>query len=89
MLGSAGFANPLGYCCGHYGDYRVQCGKKTMVNGTEISGVPCSNPELYISWDGIHYSQAANKRVANKILDGLLSDPPNPINEACHKPGLL
>lgn len=57
-----------------------------MVNGTEISGDPCSKPELYISWDAIHYSQAANQIVANRILDGFLSDPPTPIVEACHKP---
>lgn len=56
-----------------------------MVNGTVISGDPCRNPEKYISWDGIHYSQAANERVARRILDGSLSDPPNPINEACRK----
>ncbi|EEF32344.1 GDSL esterase/lipase At5g14450 [Ricinus communis] len=78
-----GFADPFGYCCGHYGDYRVQCGGKATVNGTEISGDPCSNPELYISWDGIHYSQAANQIVANRILDGFLSDPPLFINETC------
>lgn len=81
-----GFPDPLGYCCGHYGDYSVPCGGKTMVNGTEISGDPCSKPELYISWDAIHYSQAANQIVANRILDGFLSDPPTPIVEACHKP---
>ncbi|KDP26685.1 hypothetical protein JCGZ_17843 [Jatropha curcas] len=79
-----GFADPLGYCCGHYGDYRLQCGRKAIVNGTEISGDPCSNPELYISWDGIHYSQAANKIIAHSILDGSLSEPPISISEACN-----
>ncbi|XVE74939.1 hypothetical protein DITRI_Ditri12bG0058800 [Diplodiscus trichospermus] len=79
-----GFANPLRYCCGNYGD--TLCWRKKMVNGTEISGTSCSNPSAYISWDGIHYSHAANLWVANKVLDGLLSDPPTPITEACRMP---
>ncbi|XP_050208000.1 GDSL esterase/lipase At5g14450-like [Mercurialis annua] len=78
-----GFADAFGYCCGHYGDYQVRCGEKAMVNWTEISGDACSNPEVYISWDGIHYSEAANQIVAKKIVDGSLSDPPLPIDEAC------
>ncbi|XP_050208001.1 GDSL esterase/lipase At3g27950-like [Mercurialis annua] len=75
-----GFSDPFGYCCGHYGD---PCWKKAKANGTEISRKPCNNPELDISWDGIHYSQAANRIIADKIVDGSLSDPPTPINEAC------
>ncbi|KAB1213142.1 hypothetical protein CJ030_MR5G015864 [Morella rubra] len=73
-----GFTNPLGYCCGHYGDYYVQCGKKAIVNGTEVFGASCSNPSVYVSWDGVHYSHAANRWVANRILIGNLSEPGNP-----------
>ncbi|KAK6930944.1 GDSL lipase/esterase [Dillenia turbinata] len=80
-----GFVDPHGYCCGHYGDYHVECGEKTMINGTEIHGTSCSNPPAYISWDGIHYSDAANQWVAHKILDGSFSDPPISIAEACFK----
>ncbi|KAK4597892.1 hypothetical protein RGQ29_015420 [Quercus rubra] len=82
-----GFANPHGYCCGHLGDYNVDCGRKAMVNGTEIIGASCSNPSEYISWDGVHYSHAANKWIANQILNGKLSNPPIPITGACHKLG--
>ncbi|KHG02510.1 hypothetical protein F383_26287 [Gossypium arboreum] len=78
-----GFVNPLGYCCGHHRDNL--CWRKKTSNGTEISATPCSNPSAYISWDGIHYSHAANLWVANKVLDGLVSDPPTPITEACHR----
>ena len=77
----AGFANPLSYCCGHYPD--IMCWTKKIVNGL---GTSCSNPSAYISWDGFHYSHAANLWVANKVLDGLLSDPPTPITEACRMP---
>ncbi|XP_075657064.1 GDSL esterase/lipase At5g14450-like [Castanea sativa] len=84
-----GFANPHGYCCGHLGDYNVDCGRKAMVNGTEVIGASCSNPSEYISWDGVHYSHAANKWIANQILNGNFSNPPIPISGACHKLGLL
>ncbi|TKY50422.1 GDSL esterase/lipase [Spatholobus suberectus] len=33
------------------------------------------NPSQHVSWDGIHYSQAANEWVAKRILSGSLSDP--------------
>ena len=63
-----------------------------MVNGSEVDGDvdvdgdgdSCSNPWEYISWDGIHYTEAANQWVAGRILNGSLSDPPLPISEACH-----
>ncbi|XP_022776178.1 GDSL esterase/lipase At5g14450-like [Durio zibethinus] len=79
-----GFGNPLTYCCGHYPD--ILCWRKTIVNGTEILGTSCSNPSAYISWDGIHYSHAANLWIANKVLNGLFSEPPTPITEACRIP---
>lgn len=85
----AGFANPLGSCCGGYGVDDVECGKTAIVNGTEVFGASCSNPSVYISWDSIHYSHAANKWVANQILNGNLSDPAVPITKACRKPVLL
>ncbi|XP_031402054.1 GDSL esterase/lipase At5g14450-like [Punica granatum] len=78
-----GFVDPLTYCCGHYGDYRVQCGKKAVVNGTEIFGTPCEDPLKVISWDAVHYSHAANKWVAEQILDGSLSDIHVPVAESC------
>lgn len=82
----SGFSSPLGYCCGHYGDYRARCGRKSLVNGTELYGTSCKKPEEYLSWDGIHYSEAANKLVADHILDGSFSDPSIALSEACHKP---
>ncbi|XP_062110438.1 GDSL esterase/lipase At5g14450-like [Humulus lupulus] len=81
-----GFANPLEQCCGHYRDYYVQCGKKAMVNGSEIFGNVCSDPSVSISWDGVHYSHAANRWVAHQIEDGSLSDPKISIAQACHNP---
>ncbi|XP_059445358.1 GDSL esterase/lipase At5g14450-like [Corylus avellana] len=84
-----GFANPLGSCCGGFGKDDVECGKKAMVNGTEVFGASCSNPSVYISWDSIHYSHAANKWVANQVLTGNFSDSPVPITKSCRKPDPL
>ncbi|XWS63739.1 hypothetical protein CRYUN_Cryun06bG0127500 [Craigia yunnanensis] len=78
-----GFVGPFISCCGHFGDYHVECGKTTVVNGTKIFGASCGEPTKHISWDGIHYTEAANQWVANRIFDGSLSDPLVPITKAC------
>ncbi|XP_024029514.1 GDSL esterase/lipase At3g27950 isoform X1 [Morus notabilis] len=80
-----GFVDPLEFCCGSYYGYHIDCGKKATVNGT-VYGNPCKDPSRHISWDGIHYSQAANIWIAKHILNGSLSDPPVSIREACHYP---
>ncbi|KAI3907685.1 hypothetical protein MKW98_016329 [Papaver atlanticum] len=69
-----GFVDPLDFCC---------CPEKVVINGT-VYGGPCANPLTHISWDGIHYSEAANQWVAKFILNGSMSDTSVPINQACH-----
>ncbi|XP_034705666.1 GDSL esterase/lipase At5g14450 [Vitis riparia] len=82
-----GFVDPLKICCGNrVNDYNVWCGQKAIINGTEVYGSSCASPSAYISWDGVHYSQAANHWFANHILNGSLSDSSLPIAQACHKP---
>ncbi|KAH7532435.1 hypothetical protein FEM48_Zijuj04G0019500 [Ziziphus jujuba var. spinosa] len=81
-----GFSEPLKVCCGYHVNYtHVWCGTKLIINGSEVYGPSCSNPSSYISWDGVHYSQAASQWVANHILNGALTDPPTPITQACHR----
>ncbi|KAK8647024.1 hypothetical protein V6N13_120782 [Hibiscus sabdariffa] len=79
-----GFVDPLTFCCGSYGSHghHVDCGKK--VNGT-VYGSSCGHPSRYISWDGIHFTEAANSWVANRILNGSFSDPPVSIDKACYR----
>ncbi|CAL0321795.1 unnamed protein product [Lupinus luteus] len=79
---SQGFVSPLEFCCGSYYGYHIDCGKKAIVNGT-VYGNPCKNPSQHISWDGIHYTQAANQWIAKHIIYGSFSDPPVPIGHAC------
>ncbi|KAL2903437.1 hypothetical protein RDABS01_002147 [Bienertia sinuspersici] len=83
-----GFVDPLGYCCKHAGNSSLRCWRKNTVNGTAVYATPCSNPSEYISWDSIHYTEAANRWVANQISDGSLSDPPVPLTRFCTKSNL-
>ncbi|PWA98089.1 SGNH hydrolase-type esterase domain-containing protein [Artemisia annua] len=62
-----GFTDPLGQCLGQDGD----------------DNKPCANPSEYISWDGIHYTEAANKWIANNLQNGYASSPKVPLTEAC------
>ncbi|KAL1807289.1 hypothetical protein ACET3Z_030357 [Daucus carota] len=83
-----GFAHPLRACCGHGGKYNynrnVGCGGKIKVNGTEVLiGKSCQNPSVVINWDGVHYTEAANRWIFDQIVDGSYSNPPNSLKMAC------
>ena len=57
-----------------------------MVNGTKILiANSCEDPSSRIIWDGIHFTEAANKWIYDQIVDGAFSDPPVPLKMACHK----
>ncbi|XP_057439614.1 GDSL esterase/lipase At4g01130-like [Lotus japonicus] len=75
-------------CCGYGGgaynfDKRVYCGNTIKINGTTISATACNDPYNYVSWDGIHATEAANKLTTLAILNGSYSDPPFPFHEHC------
>ncbi|XP_071724905.1 GDSL esterase/lipase At3g27950-like [Rutidosis leptorrhynchoides] len=76
-----GFVDPVGYCCGIVGV--LGCGGTAIVNGTKVFGASCSNPSNYISWDGIHYTDAANQWVTNSTIHGYFTDPPISLTQAC------
>lgn len=81
-----GFVDPLKVCCGYHVNYsHVWCGKKASINGVDVYGASCRDPSHYISWDGVHYSEAANQWFAYHILNGSLSDPPISITQACQR----
>jgi phospholipase/lecithinase/hemolysin len=85
-----GFKEPLRACCGHGGKYNynlhIGCGAKVKIDGKEILiAKPCKDPSVVVNWDGVHLTQAANKWVFEQIVDGSFSDPPIPLNMACHK----
>ncbi|KAK9675519.1 hypothetical protein RND81_11G012100 [Saponaria officinalis] len=82
-----GFVDPLGYCCKHIGHTDLHCWSKETINGNTIYATTCTNPSQHISWDSIHYTEAANKWVADRIVEGSFSDPPvsltNLFQDAC------
>ncbi|XP_076956435.1 GDSL esterase/lipase At5g14450-like [Bidens hawaiensis] len=79
-----GFKEGFTICCGYHDqDEDVYCGNKGKINGSEVFAGSCNDPTKVISWDGVHYSDAANRWVTNKVTYGLFSDPPLSIIEIC------
>ncbi|RDY06653.1 GDSL esterase/lipase [Mucuna pruriens] len=67
-------------CCG-YGGGNYNFNPKILCGHMIASA--CDEPQNYVSWDGIHFTEAANKIVAHAILNGSLFDPPFPLHEHC------
>ncbi|KAK3125540.1 hypothetical protein QOZ80_7BG0606270 [Eleusine coracana subsp. coracana] len=86
-----GFDDPLLTCCGHGGRYNfnlnIGCGGMALVNGTWVAVGACDDPSKRVSWDGVHFTEAANKFVFDQIASGALSDPPMALRQACHSRG--
>uniref|UniRef100_A0A7N0UVJ7 GDSL esterase/lipase n=1 Tax=Kalanchoe fedtschenkoi TaxID=63787 RepID=A0A7N0UVJ7_KALFE len=86
-----GFKDPLRACCGHGGKYNynmhVGCGGTKTINGTQVVIAPsCKNPSAAINWDGVHYTEAANKWVFDTVSKGrAYADPPIPLKMACYR----
>ncbi|XP_021746655.1 GDSL esterase/lipase At3g26430-like [Chenopodium quinoa] len=84
-----GFIYPLKACCGQGGKYNYDshkgCGARFMDHGKEILVGACNNPLVKISWDGAHYTDAANKWIFDRLADGSYSDPPISLKRACYK----
>ncbi|CAA0833594.1 GDSL esterase/lipase [Striga hermonthica] len=70
-----GFKQPRMACCGYGGppfnyDRRVSCGETAVVDGSLVMAGGCDDSREYVSWDGVHYTEAANRHVASQILTG-------------------
>ncbi|MED6132223.1 hypothetical protein PIB30_017076 [Stylosanthes scabra] len=84
-----GFKDGLIACCGHGGKYNfnngARCGATKEENGKKVViAKACKDPWRGIIWDGIHYTDAANHWIFQQIANGSFSDPPLPLNMACH-----
>ncbi|XP_042378931.1 GDSL esterase/lipase ACHE-like [Zingiber officinale] len=85
-----GFEQPFVACCGHGGKYnfdaRYGCGATETINNTKIIiSNTCTDPSKRICWDGYHYTEAANKWVFDRIVNGAFSDPPIPVAMTCRR----
>lgn len=75
-----GFDHSILVCCGtggpplNYND-QVNCGSTgKSSDGTIITARACNDSSKYVNWDGIHYTEAANRFVALHILSGRYSE---------------
>lgn len=64
-------STPLVACCGGGGgpynfNYAAFCGTPKSTT--------CEDPSEFISWDGIHFTEAANELMAQAVLKGVMSD---------------
>ncbi|RLN11617.1 hypothetical protein C2845_PM09G03570 [Panicum miliaceum] len=69
-------------CCGYgSGAYNfnqnVYCGNIKAMNGQTVTAAACGDPQNYMSWDGIHATEAANKIIASAVISGSYSYPPS------------
>ncbi|KAI3456178.1 hypothetical protein Pfo_012841 [Paulownia fortunei] len=68
-----GFAGgALRACCGGGGPYNVN----TRVPCGNPEAICCEDPSLYVSWDGVHLTEAAYKWIARGLLQGPYTNPP-------------
>ncbi|CAK8544881.1 unnamed protein product [Lathyrus sativus] len=75
-------------CCGYGGgEYnfnpKVYCGDTKEIDGKKVTATACDDPYKYVSWDGIHTTDAANKLITDAILNGSYFDPPFPFQQHC------
>ncbi|KAI3514010.1 hypothetical protein L1887_12326 [Cichorium endivia] len=76
-----GFSSPLMACCGFGGppyNYNIN------VTCSHGDAKPCNEGSKYISWDGIHLTEAANAILASKVLSQQYSTPRVPFDFFCH-----
>ncbi|XP_039063355.1 GDSL esterase/lipase At4g01130-like [Hibiscus syriacus] len=76
-------------CCGYGGgNYNFQpevyCGNSKVMNGIKVRAWACKDPNNYVSWDGIHATDAANNLTTLAILNGSIFDPPFPLHKLCN-----
>ncbi|WOL15971.1 GDSL esterase/lipase [Canna indica] len=75
-----GFDYPLMACCGYGGPpynyrYRMTCGEPNIT--------ACADGSRYISWDGVHNTEAANHIIASKVLSAKYSRPQIKLKDLC------
>nr|ABR16067.1 unknown [Picea sitchensis] len=82
-----GFKQTTRACCGVGGkynyDYAVQCGISGTIAGHPVKAVSCAYPETYVNWDGVHWTDRANRILTKQILGGKYFEPAFSIASQC------
>ncbi|OAY58265.1 esterase [Manihot esculenta] len=70
-----GFEFPHVACCGYGGKYNyssvAECGDRVITeDGNRIVVDACPSPANRVMWDGVHYTEAANRYVFDQISTG-------------------
>ncbi|KAH7434781.1 hypothetical protein KP509_06G034300 [Ceratopteris richardii] len=70
-----GFSNTLDACCGAGVDYPYRFNQLSFCSS---SSDLCSNPNVFLNWDGLHFTHRFNSLIFNITVDsGLYLNPPN------------
>ncbi|OMP01775.1 Lipase, GDSL [Corchorus olitorius] len=75
-----GFKETLKACCGGGGPYNAN---PSMICG-DPGATNCDDPSSYVSWDGMHYTEATHRWIAKTVLEQLSSLCP-PLTMNMHK----
>ena len=78
ILGFTGGA--LTACCGGGGPYNVN----TSAKCGDPSVSACDDPSKYVSWDGVHLTEAAYRWITNGLLEGPYTIPQISISCVSH-----
>lgn len=83
-----GMEHSIKACCGYGGgkynfNKDVFCGTTEVINGEKATASACSDPEKYVSWDGIHHTETVNKIMAEAILSGNIFHPGFSFHQNC------
>ncbi|KAG2331153.1 hypothetical protein Bca52824_002333 [Brassica carinata] len=85
---SYGMKHGIKACCGYGGrpynfSQKLFCGTTKVIGNSSVTAKACRDPQNYVSWDGIHATEAANRHILTAILDGSISYPPFVLNHIC------
>eukprot|EP00253_Pinus_taeda_P028178 PITA_28178 len=82
-----GFKETIKVCCGVGGNYNydanIWCGSTGILNGTTVEAKACTDPASYIIWDGVHWTEHANRLLTQAILGGKYFKPAFSIANQC------
>ncbi|XVE80372.1 hypothetical protein DITRI_Ditri14bG0134700 [Diplodiscus trichospermus] len=67
-----GFKETLKACCGRGGPYNYN---SSMACGDPSVRTSCDDPSSYVSWDGLHYTEATYRWIAKAVLEELYKIP--------------